>query len=315
MSNLQRIENLKQIVRIIEPDFNQLAKIHNAVNYQREASFAMQILNDSEYLMSMAMANQDSFKRAIINVAAIGLSLNPVQKWAYLVPRDKKVMLDISWRGFVQLATDVGAIVWAATEIVRETDEYLYRGIGQEPVHKFNPFNPNRGAIIGAYCLSKTHTGEFMLEQMNIDEIYAIRARSPSYQGYLKDKSKKTPWNTDELEMIKKTVIRKAAKRWALVDSRARLGDALAISDHADQLDLVSLPAPQPEDPKREEQLQHMKSLLSSLGKTEEGYIAYLVRLLRRDIKALKDLTPIEIGQSLKLLELMIEKQINKEKA
>lgn len=311
MSNLQRIDNLKQIVKIIEPDFNKLAKIHGAVNYEREASFAMQMLNDNEYLMGMALGNQDSFKRAIINVAAIGLSLNPVQKWAYLVPRDKKVMLDVSYRGFIQLASDVGSIKWAQTEIVRETDEYEYRGIGQEPLHKFNPFNPHRGAIVGVYCLAKTHADEFMLENMNIDEVYAIRARSPSYRNYLKDPSKKTPWMTDESEMIKKTVIRKAAKRWPLTDSRVRLGQALEVSSESDPLEAIAAPVAPTEGPQRQEQIERINNFLMTLGKSEGEYLAYLVRIHRRNLKSFAELTPIEMSQSLTLLEQMIK---NKEK-
>ena len=89
MSNIQRFENLKQVVAQTQPAFDELAKIHGAVNYKREASFALQALTDNDYLASLAMGNQDSLKRAVINVAAIGLSLSPVHKLAYLVPRKK----------------------------------------------------------------------------------------------------------------------------------------------------------------------------------------------------------------------------------
>src|SRR5580698_913374 len=61
-----RLENVRQLVAIQKPDFEKLAKIHGAVNFLEEASFAMQALQDNDYLCKTAMAHQDSFKRTIL---------------------------------------------------------------------------------------------------------------------------------------------------------------------------------------------------------------------------------------------------------
>lgn len=312
MSNLERFENIKQIVQRAEPDFNTLARIHNAVNYQREASFALQALSENSYLATTAMGDQDSLKRAIINIAAIGLSLSPVFKLAYLVPRDKKVYLDISYRGYIQLAVDIGAVKWVKAEVVHEKDTYEYQGMGEMPVHKFNPFS-DRGPKVGVYCVAKTHDGEYIVEQMSIEEIYAIRNRSMSWRAYEKDKSKTSPWNTDEGEMIKKTIIKRAYKAWPMTDTRARERFVTAIEETND-MDFSAAPAiADPAENVRAGKLQEIRTALEALDRKEAAYIEHLVRVHKREIKALDDLTDIEINQAVAMLNQLVESKKKKE--
>lgn len=313
MSNLERFENLKQIVKIVQPDFDKLAAIHGAVNYKVEASFALQILQDNDFLASIAMSNQDSFKKAIINVAAVGLTLSPVEKLAYLVPRDKKVCLDISYMGYIKLATDIGAIKWASAEIVREKDTYEFQGVNREPIHKFNPFG-DRGEIIGGYCLAKTYDGEFILTQMPGDEIISIRDRSHSWKSHVKD-GKQTPWKTDENEMIKKTLIKRAWKSWPRTDTRNRFEQAIDVTNQADPIDFkATMQIEAPKNDQKSEDIEKLKGLLEVLGKDESKFITYLCEANNRDIKALEDLTELEISKSLIMLNGFVETKLAKEK-
>ena len=67
--------------------FNSVVSV-KGITFEREAQFAMQILQDPDsYIHKVAMANKSSLVAAINNVAAIGISLNPASKLAYLVPR------------------------------------------------------------------------------------------------------------------------------------------------------------------------------------------------------------------------------------
>jgi recombination protein RecT len=83
-----------------------------SIEFDREAGFALQILQGSDYLRSIALSNRESLYAAITNVAAIGVSLNPAEKLAYLVPRKKAVCLDISYMGLLDIAQSAGAIRW-----------------------------------------------------------------------------------------------------------------------------------------------------------------------------------------------------------
>jgi recombination protein RecT len=191
----------------------------STIEFEREAAFALQLVSANTYLAVIAGNNQDSLRNAITNVAAIGISLNPASKLAYLVPRDGKVCLDISYMGLMHIAQQSGAIVWGQSAIVRDNDEFQLDGIDKPPLHKFNPFGTDRGEIIGAYVVVKTDTGDYLTHAMPISKIYDIRDRSEAWK-----KGQKGPWKTDAEEMIKKTVIKQAAKMWP---RRDRLDSAI----------------------------------------------------------------------------------------
>lgn len=194
------------------------------IAFDREAEFALQVIGASPYLAGIAGKNPQSLQNAIINVAAIGISLNPAAKLAYLVPRDGKVCLDISYMGLMHIAQQSGAIQWGQSQIVRKNDVFQLEGIDRPPKHLFDPFGTERGEIIGAYVVVKTDTGDYLTHAMPISKIHDIRNRSSAWLAYQKDKSKKNPWVTDEEEMIKKTVIKQAAKMWP---RRDRLDSAI----------------------------------------------------------------------------------------
>jgi recombination protein RecT len=209
MSNIATIKN--EIYALKETFQTRLT--NQSLSFEVEAGFAVQQLEANDYLLSVAMSNQQSVINAVTNVAAIGVSLNPARKQAYLVPRDKKVCLDISYIGLVDLATQSGSIVWAKSELVFEKDSFLMGEPGTLPKHQFNPFAKDRGQVIGAYVVVKTPSGEFLCDAMSLDEIHAIRDRSSAWKSWVKDK-RSCPWVTDPGEMSKKTVIKRASKMW-----------------------------------------------------------------------------------------------------
>lgn len=206
------IQEVHNIILSQEGVFNSVNSAPNDIAFYREVEFATQLLQANDFLLKTAMSNRDSLVNAIKNVAAIGISLNPSQKLAYLVPRDRQVKLDISYHGLIWLAVEAGAIQWAQAKIVYSADDYQNTGIDSEPMHKYNPFDKNRGEILGAYVVAKTAGGDFLTHEMSIDEVFAIRARSPSFKG-----GKSSPWKTDEAAMIKKTVVRQASTYWPKV--------------------------------------------------------------------------------------------------
>jgi recombination protein RecT len=138
-------------------------------------------------------------------------------KHAYLVPRQGRVCLDISYMGLLHLAMESGSILWGQAVIVHQNDEFKLTGLGNLPIHNYEPFG-DRGDIAGVYCTVKTAHGDFLTECMSIDDVYSIRARSESY------KRNSGPWLTDAGEMIKKTVVKRANKYWPKVE---RLSNAI----------------------------------------------------------------------------------------
>lgn len=202
-----------------EPKFTEIAIADgNHVTYQREAMFAMQIVGGSEYLQK---ASQDSLRNAVINVASIGLTLSPAHKLAYLVPRDGKACLDISYIGLVKIATDSGAVAAVHATIVRANDGFEYFDAFTSPSHKFDPFAnaEDRGEIIGVYAVAKLANGLTQVETLSRQEIEKIKAVS---------KAKSGPWVSWFEEMAKKSVIKRASKLWPRTE---RMSQAVQILD------------------------------------------------------------------------------------
>ncbi|MFN3375503.1 MAG: recombinase RecT [Burkholderiaceae bacterium] len=202
-------------LKIIEQDIYAARPQFEAVltdrdmRFEREAGFAMQTLEANSFALSIAQRNRQSVVNAITNVAAIGLSLNPATKLAYLVPRKTGIVLEISYIGLVKLATDTGSVRWVKAELVYEADHFEIDGYGKPPVHRFNPFAKDRGPVVGAYCVAKTSDGDYLTDAMSIEEIHAIRDRSEAWKN-----GQKGPWKTDPGEMAKKTVVKRASKLW-----------------------------------------------------------------------------------------------------
>lgn len=210
--------NPQQIIEAVQPEFKVLAQHHNSVQWEAEANYAVQQLYKSDFAAKTAVRNPVSVQNAVRNIAAIGLTLNPALKYAYLVPRDGQICLDVSYMGLMHLAQDTGSVVWAQCKLVHQNDNYTNRGATVEPEHTYSAFS-DRGPILGAYCVVKLADGDFMTHEMPIGDIYAIRDRSMAWKSFKAGKAKSGgPWHTDEKEMIKKTVVKQASKYWPKVE-------------------------------------------------------------------------------------------------
>ncbi len=184
-----------------------------SINFDREAEFALQALYGNDYAMKIANSNRQSVINAVVNIAAIGISLNPAKKQAYLVPRDGKICLDISYMGLMDLAIDSGSIRWGQAELVYENDTFCLNGVDQQPTHRRDPFGKDRGEIVGVYVVVKTADGDYLTGAMSVDEMNSIRDRSSAWKAWI-SKQKSCPWLTDWGEMAKKTVVKREYKYW-----------------------------------------------------------------------------------------------------
>lgn len=241
MSN--EIQLIEQSIRSLEPVFNDVLSDKRIV-FAKELEFAMQIMANS-YVAGCAAANPQALKDAITNVAAIGITLNPARKLAYLVPRKARICLDISYRGLMDLAIQSGSIRWAQAHIVYSQDSFSLNGYDREPTHVFDPFAEAevRGHMVGAYVVAKTRDGDYLTHTMPIGDIFAIRDRSEAWKAFKKDSAKKGPWNTDATEMIKKTVVKQASKYWPQTE---RLDQAMHYlnTDGDEGIELADAPPP-----------------------------------------------------------------------
>jgi recombination protein RecT len=206
-----------KLVQEVAPTFAAVS-VDRGIEFAREAEFAIQALCASDYALRIARENPQSVRDAVTNISAIGISLNPAKKQAYLIPRKGSICLVISYMGLLDLAVQSGSILWGQAELVYTSDKFTMRGFDQPPTHERNPFAKDRGEMVGVYCVVKTCDGDYLTCTMTAEEVFAIRARSDAWKSYEKDKSKTCPWVTDEGEMVKKTVIKRAQKTWPKSD-------------------------------------------------------------------------------------------------
>lgn len=259
-----------------------------SITWEKEKQFAIQAFSGNEFLEKTARNNSVSLQNAIINVASIGISLNPANKHAYLVPRDGKICLDISYMGLLHLAMESGSILWGQCKLVYSNDTYSSNGLDKAPAHNYNPFGTDRGEVIGAYCTVKTLSGDFLTDEMSKAEIILIQNSS---------KAKNGPWKTHWNEMARKTVVKRAAKYWPTV---SRLNSAIEHLNTEGGEGFVHNEkdiTPSPIENYGE------KLMVLFAGKPESKYLPWLSQGLGRKIKSLDDVTAEESISIIKKME------------
>lgn len=291
--NQQLVNQIFDIVNPLKVEFEQVCS-EPSVTFKRESEFAMQIFANNDYLAGVAVQNTTSTRSAIMNVAAIGVTLNPAQKLAYLVPRKGVICLDISYMGLMHIAQQSGAIKWCQSAIVRKNDKFMRTGIDRAPAHEFNEFDTieQRGEIVGAYAVVKSDDGDYLTHTMRAEDIFSIRDRSEAWKAY-KTKGKSCPWVTDEEQMILKTVVKQAAKYWP---RRDRLDAAIDYvnTEGGEGINFNQVPE-KDITPAAIETLQAISSLLVKMDKTWEGDLLPICsQIFKRSIKAPEELTEQE---------------------
>lgn len=210
------------------------------VTIDREISFALQHINKSPQLLS---CTPESKLKAVVNIALVGLTLNPVAKESYIVPRWNRQLganeccLEPSYVGLVKLLTDAGSVVSMIANVVYEGDNFeIDLANNQNPIRHIRCLVSSRkGQIIGCYALATLPNGIKQPEWMDIEELYAVRERSESYLAHKAGKMKSCVWVSDEAEMMRKTVIRRIYKYLPRTERMQQVDEAVALdnSDYA----------------------------------------------------------------------------------
>lgn len=233
----QQKTDLVEYLQGLEPAFN-AALTEQRMLWAKEFEYAKQALAKNDLLYKTASQEPfglASFRAAIINVAACGITLNPIKKQAYLVPRGGLVCLDISYQGLIDLAVDAGSILWAEATPVYSNDNWKFRGVSEPPLHEYDP--RNRGERLDfVYSLAKRHDGTFHVQVIDAAELAVIEKLS-------KAQSEDSPWKKWKLQMQLKTVIKRAAKWWPKVGDRFQAAVAM-LNEQEGNAEPIMLDAP-----------------------------------------------------------------------
>jgi len=209
---MKELAKIKDSIIKAKPKFE---AINNAemLDFAKESSFAYQILQGNSYLAS---ANQESIVNAIVNIARIGLTLNPALKLAYLVPRkinkELHCILDVSYMGMIKILTDAGAVKNMTANVVYEKDFFDHEmGTNAFLKHK-KTFAKERGEKYASYAIAYFRDGGSQFDIMRRDEVEQIMKSSEAYKSDKEKGTKYSPWMAWEDEMWKKTPIKRLFK-------------------------------------------------------------------------------------------------------
>jgi len=198
----------------------------NPEKAQSELGFAWQIIQNSEALQK---CDTRSILNSVVNVARTSVTLNPVMKLAYLIPRKGKCVLDFSYMGLVAMLRDNNCIKSISAHIVFEDEDFdydvAYNKITHRPRYAKSEQEHNSRVKLGCYSRATLPNGDVVFEFMPMWEVEKAKKLSAG------SSDKFSPWNTWEDEMIKKVVIKRHFKMLISGNPSEALAMALQIEN------------------------------------------------------------------------------------
>jgi len=205
------------------------------MSWPEERAYAMSIIENSDELQQ---CSPHSVKVALNTVSAMGLSLNPERRHAYLIPRRPKAgkpyrcYATPSYLGLEYLARLSGDILNIYTDLVCENDPVFKQSVGPDgPELHHEAARSDRGEVTHAYTLTWYSNGSRAVEVMSRQDLDTIKGAAMAQSN-----GKLPPsWRFYEHEMMKKSVSRRSSKHWPI--SSSRMQKAMAAMDQADPID------------------------------------------------------------------------------
>lgn len=239
------IADAKQKLELSKPS---LAEMNfNKVSLAREITFAIQAMEANPYLLKT-----EGIEKVLTNIVLSGLSLNPVLKYAYLVPRKIKTVMtccvDPSYMGLCKILTDTGSVVGISATIVYEKEVFsldIKQGMGGYAKHKAYMGFEKPGKPIACYSIAILPNGMQHVELLRPWEWESIKARSESVKTYNTKKGAGEyaaipTWITDEEEMIRKTCLKKHYKYLPKTEQAVVAATAIDLDNQANGIDFDS---------------------------------------------------------------------------
>lgn len=210
MSNaLRPIDSFKNELKLMEPNFKPLLPEH--VPVEKFKAMVIAAVGGNPKLLECTRA---SLWKACVQGAELGLSLNPTMGEADILPvwsktNGNEAQFRPRYKGLMNLARRSGEVTSIRAVIAYENDEFeVIEGLRPDIIHK--PAKGERGKPAYVYCVwTLRGVAEPQFEVMDRAQVMRIKARSSSKnrQGEIVG-----PWVSDEEEMWRKTVVKRATK-------------------------------------------------------------------------------------------------------
>jgi len=174
--------------------------------------FARLAVNAAMASPKLLAGDRGSFMMALLNCAALGLEPNTPLHEAVIIPRGNAAVLQIEYRGLIELARASGSVRRLTAATVRKGDVFNFQR-GAHPDLKHIPTWPPTGEPVAYYAYAEVD-GDPVFEVMTKEEVEAHRDRySDAYKKAVAEKKTDTPWIEEFDRMAEKTVLHKL-ERW-----------------------------------------------------------------------------------------------------
>lgn len=174
-----------------------------------ELQFAIMLVAENEKLRQ---CDVKSVLNAVLSVASCNLTLNPIRRFAYLVPFANTCRVMPSYLGMEKLVEETGVVRSISCQIVYENDDFAMDFANPKIITRHVPafcVGKKRGGAVLVYSLATLQDGSMHCEVMDKEEILYIRN---NFSETYKRTPQKSVWGTHEGEMMRKTVLKRHIK-------------------------------------------------------------------------------------------------------
>lgn len=220
----------KRVYHYLESQKSEISRaLPSHLNPERMARIALTLFRTTPKLLDCTI---ESLMGAVMQAAQLGLEPGLIGH-CYIIPYGREAQFQIGYKGMIDLARRSGHIQSITVHEVYINDSFkLTYGLDDSLEHipwhlredtHFDAAGPNEDDIKnlrGVYAVARFKDGGYQLHYMPIAEIEKHKLRSKTWRN--------GPWQTDYIEMAKKTVIR---AMWKLLPISVEIAQAVAASD------------------------------------------------------------------------------------
>lgn len=264
----------------IKNELKQLGRIYasrravDTLKFAQERAFLEEHLTRGSW--QLRQCTVESVCQSVLQAGSLGLSLNPILKHVYLIPRRIKKDPDIwacyaspSYMGLIHLAMTLGNVRQMAAEVVFEGDDFKYHGPLQLPTHsavlKAKDRKPSNA--IGVYAMARLEDGGIQAEYVDAETIQRIRGMSDQPDALM--------WTKFWTEGWRKAALR---RMWKTLPKTQQM---FHVEHHLNEHEGIDLPAERditPESPPTitPDQLVDLRDRISKAGEDPEKWLKRL---------------------------------------
>ncbi len=221
--------------------FQENGEVHFPANYSPEnamksAWLTLQNTQDRNRKPALEVCTKDSIANALLDMVVQGL--NPAKKQGYFIVYGNQLVFQRSYFGSMAVTKQVSGAKTIDAAPIYEGDEVEYEmenGRVTNLKHKQKFGNINKENIMGAYATITFDDNNVYHELMTMDEIRQAWSQSQMWGKDQKVEKKGSTHDNFKQEMVKKTVINRACKKFMNSSN-----DSSLVMNHFNRQDEVS---------------------------------------------------------------------------